>query len=161
MPSAVWASASSIALIPGLRLYVLLATAVNKVINIDALLVEDNGQSLVSAVPLDTPCVAATERHDLTAESVGYKLVRVPSEMRPASSLQNGTQTTASQKGDAHLLLLYCCYDFVAWTPSCLNLLLLVAHMWGIGDSCNHRLAAWFASSVCSATLSKMRHARR
>ena len=96
MPSAVWASASSMALITGLQLYVLLANAENTVIKVDALLIEDNGQSLVIVVPLETLCVAATERHDLTEESVGYKLVRVPSERRPASSLQNGTQTTAS-----------------------------------------------------------------
>jgi hypothetical protein len=84
------------ALIRGLQLYVLLANAENKVIKDSVLLVEDNGHSLVIAVPLETPCVAATERHDLTEDSVGYKLVGVPSERRRASSLQNGTQTTAS-----------------------------------------------------------------
>ena len=67
-------------LIPGLQLYVLLANAENKVIKVNVALVEDNGNSMVIAVPLETPCVAATERHDLTEESVGYKLVRVPSE---------------------------------------------------------------------------------
>ena len=84
------------ALIPGLQLYVLLANAENKVIKVDALLVEDNGQSLVIAVPLETPCVAATRRHGFNEAGVGYKLVGVPSEKRRASSLQNGTQTTAS-----------------------------------------------------------------
>ena len=84
------------ALIPGLQLYVLLANAENKVIKVDALLVEDNGHSLVIAVPLETPCVAATRRHGFNEAGVGYKLVGVPSEKRRASSLQNGTQTTAS-----------------------------------------------------------------
>ena len=96
MPSAVWASASSMPLIPGLQWYVLLANAENKVIKVNVALVEDNGNSMVIAVPLETPCVAATRRHGFNEAGVGYKLVGVPSEKRRASSLQNGTQTTAS-----------------------------------------------------------------
>ena len=116
MPSAVWASASSMALITGLQLYVLLANAENTVIKVDALLIEDNGQSLVIVVPLETLCVAATERHDLTEESVGYKLVRVPSEsatsLKPAKwhadySFTKGRRTLAI----TILLLRFRCVD--------------------------------------------------